>query len=379
MANDDYVPTVRAVADNPNTPPHILEQLALNPDLTIQLSVVRHSNTPASVLAQIVQSSQTTRNAPHRTVDMLKTAFPGDKYDLLQAIASKPQTPVEALEILARREFVSPPPNPNSILPPRTSDDVLQALACNPSLTPRLLNILTQDPCVNVRLALIRHPNLTPELWQRLVEDRDISVRSAIAASHNTPNPILEFLASDEELEVRQKVAANPNTPIEVLNRLAKDTEMVVRCAIAVNSSTTDVILESLALDEKIEVRRAVAQNPNTPISIRDSLQTPTIPSTTHQVSPTLRGLPRLYDSKTDDLTEILTESAQSDNAFVRFVTLLHPLTSPEVLQQAAQSLFWIERYAVADNPATPLSIRQQLVRDSNQIVRAVAITNCSM
>ncbi|MEH2127411.1 hypothetical protein [Nostoc sp.] len=57
-------------------------------------------------------------------------------------------------------------------------------------------------------------------------------------------------------------------------------------------------------------------------------------------------------------------------------MALLHPLTPAEVLQQGAQSASWLERYAVADNPATPTEIKQQLTEDSNQIVRAVAIAS---
>lgn len=204
------------------------------------------------------------------------------------------------------------------------ADDVVRSLAGNPSLTPTLLEILTQDPCRSVRLALICHPNLTPSLWKRLAGDSVILVRSAIAAHSSTPTATLEHLAQDE----------------------------------------------------KVEVRRAVAENPNTPAPIRDSLRNLLIEPTSQPISHTLRGLPRLYNPESDKLTEILTEYAQSDNAFVRLVTFLHPLTPTDILQQGAQSCFWLERYAVAENPKTPESIRQQLTEDSNRIVLAVATSN---
>lgn len=57
----------------------------------------------------------------------------------------------------------------------------------------------------------------------------------------------------------------------------------------------------------------------------------------------------------------------------MRFVSLLHPLTPVEILQEGSQSVSWIERYVVADNSATPIEIEQQLIQDSNRIVRAVA------
>ncbi|MDZ8260386.1 hypothetical protein [Nostoc sp. ChiQUE01b] len=128
-----------------------------------------------------------------------------------------------------------------------------------------------------------------------------------------------------------------------------------------------------MAKDEKVEVRCAVAQNPNTPAPIRETLRDLVVQPTTRQTSPTLRGLNRLYNPSTDDLVSILAEYASSENAFVRFLTLLNPLTPHEVLTQGAQSASWLERYTVADNSGTPNVLRQQLGQDSNQIVCAAA------
>lgn len=372
LARDSYVPTLRAVVENSNTPPHLLEQLANTPDLTIRLGIARNQNTPARSLAQIVLSSHSA-NEPNRTVDTLKSAFPGNQNDVLSAIALNPRTPLDALEILARREFVGAKPDLKSFIPPRTDDNVVQKLAYNPSLTPELLGILTQDPCVDVRVCLVPHPNLTESLWMRLAEDEALSVREAVAANIKAPERVLELLAKDELGEVRVKVATNPNTPTAVLEVLALDENSAVRAATASNPNLTPATSAQLANDQKVEVRRAVAQNPHTPASIRETLRELVLQPTTRQTSPTLRSLSRIYNPQTDDLATVLTEYAQSDNAFVRLVTLLHPLTPKEVLEQGMRSQSWIERYAVADNPATPTELRQQLAQDSNRVVRATA------
>ncbi|MEH1999377.1 MAG: hypothetical protein V7L00_11620 [Nostoc sp.] len=373
LARDSYVATIRAVASNANTFPETLEVLANHPDFTTRLEVVRNPNTPPRALAQIVLSTQNSGNTPNQTVDMLKSAFPGDHNDVLRSIAGNPRTPIEALEILARREFIGATPDPRSIIPPTTDDNIVRSLAYNPSLTPQLLGILVQDPCVEVRVYLVRHPNLTEGLWLQLAEDTEISVREAVAATINAPVSVLELLARDEQVEVRIKVATNPNTPITVLQILAGDENSSLRTAAASNSNLPETILTQLANDEKVEVRRAVAQNPNTPAPIRESLRDLVVQPTTRQTSPTLRGLNRLYNPSTDDLVSILAEYASSENAFVRLVTLLHPLTPHEVLTQGAQSASWLERYAVADNSGTPSVLRQQLAQDSNRIVRAAA------
>ncbi|MEM8777798.1 MAG: HEAT repeat domain-containing protein, partial [Cyanobacteria bacterium P01_G01_bin.49] len=376
LADDSYIATVRAVASNVNTPPSALEYLANNADLTTRISIVRHPNTPARVLMQMVEDAQTSDNAPNRTKDSLKSAVAGNAYDLLREIATNSKTPINALEIIARREFVSPPTDPKSILPPRTDNDVMRSLVYNPSLTPELLNILTQDNCVDVRVALIRHPNLTEALWIKLAEDTDISVRKAVASSTNAPVSILETLAQDTVVDVRIEVAQNQNTPSQILEQLSQDKEATVRTKIAANLNTSNTVLERLAKDEKIEVRRAVAHNPNISEYLRESLRDllPKPTTNTQQISPTLRGLSRLYNPNTDDLASLLSEYVQSDVPFVRFVSLLHPLTPVEILENAANSISWIERYAVANNPDTSTAIKQQLTQDSNRIVKATAI-----
>ena len=167
-------------------------------------------------------------------------------------------------------------------------------------------------------------------------------------------------------------MATNVNISPECLEALAH---------IANNLRTPEKILEQLAQDEKVEVCRAVAlrhssgdtQNPITPVSTREALRNLVLQPATRQTVSTLRGLSRLYNSSSDDLATLLAEYAQLNNAFVRFVTLLHPLTPREVLQQGARSQSWLERYAVADNPATPVESTAQLVQDSNRIVRATA------
>ncbi len=374
LARDSYVATIRAVASNPNTSPETLEVLASHPDFTTRLDVVRNPNTPPHALSQIVQSTQNSGNTPNQTVDMLKSAFPGNHNDVLRSIASNPRTPIEALEILARREFVGATPDPQALIPPTTDDEIMRSLAYNPSLTPQLLGIITQDPSVEVRVCLVRHPNLTEALWLRLAEDTAISVREAVAAANNAPVSVLELLARDEQSEVRIKVATNSNTLIPVLELLASDENPSVRTAAASNPHLPESILTQLGSDEKVEVRRAVAQNPNTPAAIKQTLRDLLVqPNTQQATSTTLRGINRIYNPSSDDITSILTEYATSENAFVRLVTLLHPLTPPEILTQATQSASWLERYAVADNPATPRELRQQLTQDSNRVVRVAA------
>ncbi|MFB2917310.1 hypothetical protein [Aerosakkonema funiforme] len=377
LSRDSYIPTARAIASNRNTPPHVLEQLATHPDYTTRYNVAQNRNTSPAALELLARYIESEANAPSTTNDAIKSTIgSGDNNEIRKMLARNPRTPVAVLEMLAAREFASGEETAQEINPfsgPKTPEEVLESLVYNPSLTPQILARLAFDPSPKIRSLLIRHPNATPELWEQLARDENVEVRCTIASSTNCSISILQTLASDREEDVRNKVAANPNTPANTLEFLSQDLDAKVREAIASNPNTTPSVLEQLAQDEKVEVRRAVAKNPHTPATIRESLRDLVIEPFTRQTSPTLRGLSRIYNPNTDDLPTLLSEYVQSPNAFVRFVALLHPLTPVDAIGQGSQSVFWCDRYAVADNPSTPVEMRQQLTQDCNRIVRATA------
>lgn len=373
--SDVYI--VGAVAANPNTPPHILVRLTGHPDFTARYNVATNPNIPPPALELLALYSESEASAPSTSKDALKSVMSGgDSHRIRLIVARNPRTPLPVLQRLALREIVrleETGRRAEPVFSPTTVEDVLEALVSNPSLTPEILASLAVAPSPKIRRLVVEHPNLTPELWQQLAGDEDAGVRGALASHPNCPISILETLASDRERDIRQKVAAHPNTPATTLEFLSRDVDAGVRVALAANPKTAGAVLSQLAQDEKVEVRRAAAQNPNTPTSLRESLRYLLRQPISSQPSPTLRGLSRIYNPNTDDLPTVLSEYAQSPNAFVRFVALSHPLTPASALRQGSQSLFWLLRCAVAGNPSTPVDICNSLAQDSNRIVRATA------
>ncbi|KJH72534.1 hypothetical protein UH38_06670 [Aliterella atlantica CENA595] len=347
LLNDSYGPVLWAIAGRADIPPHYLERLLREKD--------KNSQDYEQIAIRICDRAVIPPN-------LLETLMESHQERVYRRVAAQPNLPEAILEKLLAT----------------SSDSVLTTLAANKTLSSEFLARLANLPSPNVCRAIIHHPNMTSQLWEKLVQSPDASVRMAIATNSSTPVNILEILASDLEQDVRAKIASNSSSPIRILTQLAQDEDALVRTAVASNPNLSDTILTQLAQDRKVEVRRAVAQNPHTPASIRETLQELLSPPQTKQTSPTLRGLPRLYNPQTDDLATILTEYARSPNAFVRFVTLLHPLTPSEILQQGATSISWLERYAVAENSATAIELRSLLAQDSNRIVRAVANANLS-
>ncbi|AFZ57464.1 hypothetical protein H6G54_26345 [Anabaena cylindrica FACHB-243] len=339
MIDDTYEPVLWGIARNPNSSPQLLEKLLNKHDEEVTGAMVERNEIPVNLMARLLEN----KSQYVREVIALSHNLPPEL--MAKIIATEPEEPV------------------------------LISLARNPNLTLELLTQFIQHSNANVRIALVRHPNLTAAHWQQLAQDRALPIREAVAASGNVPAQVLELLSTDEKVEVRLKVARNSRTPESALVALTRDEDLTVRTAVATNPNLPSPQLEQLARDEKVEVRRAVAKNPHTPAALRASLEdlvsNPTVRQT--PTIPTLRGLSRIYNPQTDDLETVLSEYVESDVPFVRLVALLHPLTAAEVLQKGAQSVSWLERYAVADNPATPTEIKQQLTEDSNQIVRAVA------
>ena len=224
-----------------------------------------------------------------------------------------------------------------------------------------------------------------------------------IAEDVRTPVYILEqLLLSDKDY--KEIIAKNPATPEYLLRRIAYRCDKDLWTTLAENPNTpADLLLSFLNEEPERKLYRlasifdSVIENPNSPIWTRyslsveqenleyiaqvnefmarrsDSPENYISKPLPQQTSITLSELPRIYNSNNDDLATLLTEYAESENSFIRFVTLLHPVTPEETLVQGASSVFWLERYAVAENEATPLEMLEILAGDGNWIVRAAA------
>ena len=57
-------------------------------------------------------------------------------------------------------------------------------------------------------------------------------------------------------------------------------------------------------------------------------------------------------------------------------IILLNKKTPAKLLQQKSFSLYWQERYAIAQNQNTPLDVLKKLANDANKVVRAAAKEN---
>ncbi len=192
-----------------------------------------------------------------------------------------------------------------------------------------------------------------------------------IAINPNTAPRILFELASSRWLEVREAVAVNPNADAEVLNKLVQDESLKLQLLVAKHSNTPVEVLIEFAKSKSIEKKTAVAKNLKTPLSTLKHLGLSSKKYET--VCPeAIKTIKQCYP---EELTNILVEYVEKTPrpSAARLFLLLHATAPSDFLARHYRSLDWRERYAVAQNPNTPINILEKLRIDANCIVRATA------
>lgn len=191
------------------------------------------------------------------------------------------------------------------------------------------------------------------------------------AINPNTSPRILFELASSCWLEVREAVAVNPNADAEVLKKLAQDEPLKLQLLVAKHSNTPVEVLIEFAKSKSIEKKIAVAKNLKTPLSTLKHLALSSRKCET--VCPAaIKTIKQCYP---EELTNILVEYVEKTPrpSAARLFLLLHKTAPSHFLARHYSSLDWRERYAVAQNPNTPINILEKLRLDANCIVRATA------
>jgi len=130
--------------------------------------------------------------------------------------------------------FISLPPNILDVLIKSVPD----AVASNPNTPTSALNILANDSNINVRATVAQHLNTPATTLNTMSKDSESYIRKMVASNPNTPTATLNILARDSEEFIRTAVVNNPNTPTTTLNILARDSKDIVRGTVASNPNT---------------------------------------------------------------------------------------------------------------------------------------------
>jgi hypothetical protein len=392
----DLIHDVRwAIAANPQTPPRLLEKFAKTNDWQARACVAANPQTPPHLLEYLLREDSDTLHGATR-----------------RALATNPNLPVALLSALARDKH----------------RDVRCQVAHHPRTPADLLvQILAETEDADVGRNAARHPNLPQTAMAQLASCDDDNLRSAVARNPQIPVALLITLASDPELSVRKSVALHPGLPEFCLKRLSQEPELYPELAqnpsassrllarivdagnhwlcskVAGNPAAPDVLLAKLASQEAPTIDRALAQNPHLSPNLLAVLSRRLDPETRlavayHPATPgsalvemcqgqldeQLRdalvwhpNMPGKLGSASDTCAlglELLMEELPMDvPSLSRFIVLMDEGTPATILSKYMDSLYWPDRFAIAQNPNTPDSVRLYLSEDIHQLVQATA------
>lgn len=191
------------------------------------------------------------------------------------------------------------------------------------------------------------------------------------AKNLNTSSIRLLELASSRWLYIREVVAANPNTSAEVLKKLAQDDARSLHVIIAKHLNTPAEVLIEFSQTKCGYTKIAVVKNIKTPLSALKHLAL----SSKNYDMVSLEAVKAIEKRYPEELTNVLVEYVEKTRlpSAARLFLLLHKTAPSDFLARHYRSLDWRERYAVAQNPNTPINILEKLKLDANSIVRATA------
>ncbi|MBW4602403.1 MAG: hypothetical protein KME29_23270 [Calothrix sp. FI2-JRJ7] len=239
----------------------------------------------------------------------------------------------------------------------------------HPNTSIEILKLFTKHRQANIRLLITKNPKTPINIIKIFLEDKDKLVRESALAVYlqslseekdinfieqlqivqdiNTMSDLLDKILSSKWLIIRERVALHPNTSIDTLIKLAEDKARDVQLAVAQNANTPDEILEKLAHRHKW----------NTDI---------------HTVA-----VKNLISRRSKQASKFIGKYIKDcPFSLSRLFALLHPLAPTYLLIKNYRSSYWLERYAIAQNPSTPNYILEFLMQDANRIVRAAAKAN---
>ena len=353
----------RAVASNPSAPTHLLHEMAADSNQGIRAAVA--ANTAATETIQATLASDKSSDVRLRVAGNLVT--PNWVLEKLAADAS------ETVQCAVAR-IASAPKAVLADLAIHKSKYVRRAVSSNPaaSLDTRLRIVLelASDNDLEMRCFLSENPITPIDLLTKFVRaGSKTALRRSVASNAQVPDELLNRLSRDRNLGVRLAVARNTSTSIPVLQKLAfNDRYWSVRHAASLNLAVNPRASAVLISEACQESHRAIFDYRNSSHWRR-------------LVAGGASKDPRLSQAcLAGDLfflpDHLAKRACRKVNLAWRILGLSHRLAEPADLAKRSRSVEWIERMAIARNVNTPANIIEVLRKDPHRLVaRQAAVT----
>ncbi|MGL5943173.1 MAG: hypothetical protein ACRC2S_22985 [Waterburya sp.] len=377
------------VAKNIAAPEKVLKELSKNNNSAIRKAVCANPNTVIDILRKLALKTVCKKKGAATRIKYLQHEQPylsalaklgwipdflilywqkyWNKQEIFSTIANSSYTPPSILAELGKsnnsliKRIVAKNPNtPVSTLENLAKDNTEQ-------------NKLSDGCLCNIKVNLSMNPNSSSIVLEQLIpyDNFSFTIRKEIAEHPNCSIKVLEKLFEKENSEVLHRVAKNLNTPTFILNKLIKNYDYrynsIGKKALELLKKREAYLLDSVHSYIK---RLFICIPENNKFFLREQWT-----CTKDDDNKSLGNLQQ-YREQDKFIEGDLPNHLKTDYLIVRIIILLNKQTPAKFLKNKSFSIFWTERYAIAQNPNTPLDIIQKLTNDANKVVRAAAKDN---
>lgn len=413
LATEKNERILKALAQHPNTPSDVVEQLAAR----YPLEAAHNPSVPSHVLLQLVQHTGTQANkirlaAAHSAqltseIGLLLAADANKSIRLALAENRAAQSSVRSVVLEKLAKDIHAPVrqaalhNPALSLPamltlaaefPQSVDDahpLLDMLCQNAALLGQVpanvrlhvaqhsqrddvLSVLSKSPHVDTRALVAANPAISLSLRLALLGDVAVKVRTHAytsgQAAGEIPNEVVFFyqqLGSSADFSKRVDVDVVLCMLTDADLSRAATGPVWMQCLLAEHPLIPAVLLEKLSLSSHSEVREAVARNVAAPLSVLENC----FAVETHGVRLALAQHPHASTSMLEKLaTDMLSP--------VRACVAANPRAPIALLEKLATDKMAEVRIAVAKQSHTTAALLTKLSKDVIEDIRAAVVGN---
>ena len=422
LSNNGSATMRHAVAQNPSLTSSDLERL-LDVDGSMASLVAKHRAITLGIARRIASTGDFLTlsvlagniNTPPEILAQLAEDGPPA---LFHALAHNTAAPRETLTLLSER--AGPTQAQWLVNHPRLSEDAVRMVAAklpkecsewytllgNPALTPAVLQEIyaNADDSLKQKITYMSQGNLAGQMT--LIAQGDDSVKHKLTWNKALSHEAMMALAGDKNESIRSSLAGHPRLTLAAMHVLwatAQDASMhscLIRSALAFHQNTPpDFRLEIAQAEMKRFVEKPLpvgrSRRRIAPRSIGGRLRAydsiglllgllprhemplalfePLLNVAEKTVEQALLDRPDLPDAWRAKIRERVLRRAVNGSLTSRVCALSSPDCPPASLEKLAREGRWLDRYAVAKNPASPRTVIAFLAEDSNRVVRAAA------
>lgn len=374
-------PAQRAQASDPSTGPAALKALAAQGD-DLALLVAQNPGTPPALL-QVLHTSRVAgvRSAvmrnPNTPFEVLLRWGPSFVNDVLQ----NPALPLLLLEVEPQR---IPAALVAALAGLREAPEGFVRLAL------RAYELWRSDQARNALMAVAKNPTLSAEDLRPLLGDEDWQVRRAASKNPKAPKELLALLHRAGASETLEKIAPAPPCTLDELEVLVALGPFGRELA-AHNEACTPALLLTISKTKEVRATSAALRHPAIPeeamlLAAELRLQTVHLALVQNPAASVAVLEKVAANNYSPSVCEQLVFNRRSTAAILRQVArysprgaAAHPNASPEVLRDLSTTRWSDLRVIIASHPRCPVDVLDKFAHGDDPEARAAALRHPSI